>query len=988
ALRISNTARRDTTVGEIVNLMAVDTQRLMEMSLYLNLLWSAPFQIAIALYFLYETLGPSIFAGLGVMIMLIPINGFIATKTRALQLQQMQNKDKRVKLINEILNGMKVLKLYAWEPSFQAQVEDIRQKEVKVLKKAAFLSATTTMLWTCAPFMVALATFSVYVLTDPNNILNPQKAFVAMTLFNIMNMPMILLPMLIVASVQAAVSLKRTNKFLNADELDPDAITHDDSERNPISVKNASFSWAKGDTPTLKDIGLEVEDGSLVAVVGQVGTGKSSLISALLGEMEKIKGHVNVKGTVAYVPQQAWIQNATLRDNIFFGLSESNSRYKTVVEACALKQDLEMLPGGDQTEIGEKGINLSGGQKQRVSLARAVYSDKDLYLLDDPLSAVDSHVGKHIFENVIGPNGILRNKTRILVTHGITYLSKTDKIIVLKDGQISEMGSFKELLAKKGDFSDFLVEHLTQEEQDENIPDVIEIRKELEENLGAEVLKQHVLRQRSTLSESQSHLSDHSLKNGSITGSVSRKGGNFSRNGSVRSSKIEKRPKPNKGERLIEAEKSETGSVKMAVYIHYMKSIGIWLTLTVFSLFAIYQACSVGAGIWLSAWSNSYEIDPENPDQEIPMESAETNLFLGIYGALGFGQGLFSYTASVTFALGTIRASRFLHNTMLARLMKSPMSFFDTTPLGRIVNRFSKDVDVVDNLIPMSLRMGITMFLAVIGTLVVISYSTPIFIAVIIPIGVLYYFMQLVYVSTSRQLKRLESVTRSPIYSHFGETISGAPVIRAYFQTNRFIKESEARVDTNQTCYYPSIMANRWLSVRLETIGNLVVFFASLFAVLSRSNGLSAGLVGLSISYSLSITQTLNMFVRMTSEVETNIVSVERIKEYSEADQEAVWDISEKRPSKDWPQEGNIEFKNLQIRYREGLELVLKGISCKIRGGEKIGIVGRTGAGKSSLTLGLFRLVEPAGGTIVIDDVDITKIGLHSLRLNLTIIPQ
>ncbi|PNF24809.1 hypothetical protein B7P43_G15136 [Cryptotermes secundus] len=337
--------------------------------------------------------------------------------------------------------------------------------------------------------------------------------------------------------------------------------------------------------------------------------------------------------------------------------------------------------------------------------------------------------------------------------------------------------------------------------------------------------------------------------------------------------------------------------------------------------------------------------------------------------------------------LGCWAAARIMHIVMLRGILRAPLTFFDTTPTGRIIGRFAKDIDVMDTSMPHQISDSIYCLFEVIATLVVISYSTPIFITVIVPIGILYYFIQRFYVATSRQLKRLESVSRSPIYSHFGESITGAQTIRAYGVQQRFMQESESRVDFNQICYFPSIIANRWLAVRLEMVGNLIIFFASLFSVLGRDT-MSPGLVGLSVSYALQITQTLNWLVRMTSDVETNIVAVERIKEYGETEQEAPWDIPTNQPSSSWPEKGEVEFKDYQVRYREGLDLVLRGISFTVKGGEKVGIVGRTGAGKSSLTLGLFRIIEPAGGQILIDGVDIFKLGLHALRSRLTIIPQ
>ncbi|XP_063816843.1 ATP-binding cassette sub-family C member 3 isoform X3 [Pseudophryne corroboree] len=457
SLVITNAAKRSSTVGEVVNLMSVDAQRFQDLTTFLNMLWSAPLQICLALYFLWQTLGPSVLAGVAVMVLLIPINAFIAMKTRAFQVEQMQYKDSRIKLMNEILNGIKVLKLYAWEPSFAQKVLEIRSKELNVLKKSAYLNALSTFAWTSAPFLVALTTFAVYVTVDDQNVLDAEKAFVSLSLFNILRFPLNMLPQVISNLAQASVSIKRIQNFLANDELDPSAVNKDKTiPGNAIIIQNGTFTWAQNSEPILQNINLLVPSGSLVAIVGHVGCGKSSLVSALLGEMEKLEGEVSVRGSVAYVSQQAWIQNSTLKDNILFGKTGNEKNYQKVLEACALLTDLEVLPGGDQTEIGEKGINLSGGQKQRVSLARAVYSNSDVYLLDDPLSAVDAHVAKHIFDNVIGPDGLLRGKTRLLVTHGISFLPQVDHIVVFVDGKVSEMGSYQELLKQNGAFAEFL----------------------------------------------------------------------------------------------------------------------------------------------------------------------------------------------------------------------------------------------------------------------------------------------------------------------------------------------------------------------------------------------------------------------------------------------------------------------------------------------------------------------------------------------------
>ncbi|XP_059617024.1 multidrug resistance-associated protein 1 isoform X3 [Phlebotomus argentipes] len=974
ALVMSNSARKESTVGEIVNLMAVDAQRFMDLTAYINMIWSAPLQIALALYFLWDILGPSVLAGLAVMIILIPVNSVIANKVKTLQIRQMKNKDERVKLMNEVLSGIKVLKLYAWEPSFEDQVLKIRTKEVQVLKEQAYLNAGTSFIWSCAPFLVALITFATYVLVDEANVLDASTAFVSLSLFNILRFPLSMLPMLISNMVQTSVSVKRINKFMNSEELDPTNVQQDPKDDAALVIENGQFSWG-GDETVLRDINMRVEREKVVAVVGTVGSGKSSLVSAYLGELEKLQGRVVTNGRIAYVSQQAWIQNATLQDNIIFGKDMDRKRYERVIEACALKPDIEMLPGGDQTEIGEKGINLSGGQKQRVSLARAVYNDADVYFLDDPLSAVDSHVGKHIFEQVVGKSGMLAKKTRLLVTHGITYLPDVDYIYVLKDGEISEAGAYQELLNKKGAFAEFLIQHL-QENTSEESEKFDELKQQLESSVaGDEELRgklQRAISQRSR-SESQS-------ETGSVHDSPSRKNSDASSDTSAlrRRTPDKKDGNQKEKEKLIEQEKSETGSVKWEVYKHYLRSIGTLLSLTTIFLNMVFQGFSIGSNVWLARWST---------DPNAGNDTGTRDMYLGVYGALGAGQGIFSFFTDLLPILGALAAAVRLHGNMLWAILRCPLEFFDTTPSGRILARFSKDVESVDSVLPLIISTLLYCLFEVLATLVVISISTPLFVAVIIPIGLLYYFVQRFYVATSRQLKRLESVSRSPIYSHFGESITGAQTIRAYGVQDRFIGESEDKVDFNQVCYFPSIIANRWLAVRLEMVGNLIILFAAMFAVLGRDST-DEGSVGLSVSYALQITQTLNWLVRMTSDVETNIVAVERIKEYAETKQEAPWELPNATVPKNWPEVGTVEFRDFQVRYREGLELVLRGITFVVDGGQKVGIVGRTGAGKSSLTLSLFRIIESAGGSILIDGQDISKLGLHTLRSRLTIIPQ
>uniref|UniRef100_A0A3Q2VXI3 Multidrug resistance-associated protein 1 n=1 Tax=Haplochromis burtoni TaxID=8153 RepID=A0A3Q2VXI3_HAPBU len=926
ALVISSAARRTSTVGEIVNLMSVDAQRFMDLITYINMIWSAPLQVVLALYFLWQNLGPSVLAGVAVMVLMVPVNAVIAMKTKAYQVAQMKNKDNRIKLMNEMLNGIKVLKLYAWELAFKGKVSDIRESELRVLKKAAYLGAVSTFTWVCAPFLVALSTFAVYVLIDEQNVLDAQKAFVSLALFNILRFPLNMLPMVISSMVQASVSLKRLRVFLSHEELQLDSVEHKAAEgsQHSISVTDGTFTWSRTESPTLK----------------RCVCAKS--LALLHSKRCKLSVPVSLQGSVAYVPQQAWIQNSSLKDNIIFGQERRQSWYQHVVEACALQPDLDILPAGDDTEIGEKGVNLSGGQKQRVSLARAVYCDRAVYLLDDPLSAVDAHVGKHIFDQVIGPQGLLKDKTRVLVTHGLSYLPQADLILVMMKGEISEVGSYQHLMATEGAFAEFL---RTYAAVDKPVP----------------------------------NSSIQRLENGmSFCLSSSPGVCTASKQSTTADEKLSKKPKNPEVGKLTEADKASTGQVKLSVFWAYFKSIGVFLSCISLLLFLAHHLLSLFSNYWLSLWTDDPVVNGTQPNRLMR---------LGVYGAFGLSQGVAVFGYSLSMSIGGVLASRYLHQSMLYDVLRSPMSFFERTPSGNLVNRFAKEMDTIDTLIPSIIKMFLGSMFNVLGSCVIILIATPL-VSIIIPfLGLLYFFVQRFYVASSRQLKRLESVSRSPIYTHFNETLLGTSVIRAFSEQERFIHESDQRVDHNQKAYYPSIVANRWLAIRLEFVGNCIVSFAALFAVVARQS-LSPGIMGLSISYALQLTTSLTWLVRMSSDVETNIVAVEKVKEYSDTEKEAEWKHEPSTLSPGWPTNGCIEMRNFGLRYRQDLDLAIRNITISINGGEKVGIVGRTGAGKSSLTLGLFRIIEAAEGQIFIDGVDIAKLGLHELRSRITIIPQ
>ncbi|XP_010145575.1 PREDICTED: canalicular multispecific organic anion transporter 1 [Eurypyga helias] len=977
ALTMSSATRKESTVGETVNLMSADAQRFMDMANFVHQLWSAPLQIILSIVFLWGELGPSVLAGIAVMVLLIPINGFLVAKAKTIQVKNMKNKDERMKIMSEILNGIKILKLFAWEPSFEKRVNEIRARELKDLVHFSYLQSVSIFVFMCAPFLVSLASFAVYVLVDENNVLDAQKAFTAISLFNVLRFPMGMLPLVLSSLVQTKVSTGRLERYLGGEDLDTSAIHHSLIADSAVRFSEATFAWEQDGSAVIKDVTLDIAPGSLVAVVGAVGSGKSSLVSAMLGEMQNIKGHINIQGSLAYVPQQAWIQNATLKDNILFGSELDEVRYQQVIKACALLPDLELLPAGDQTEIGEKGINLSGGQKQRVSLARAVYSNADIYVLDDPLSAVDAHVGKYLFEQVLGPKGLLQKKTRILVTHSISFLPQVDNIVVLVAGAVSEHGSYSTLLANRGAFAQFLNLYGTQEEdaseenttagdEEQGDEDIEPCMEEGPDDVVTVTLKREAsIHQKELCRRWGLNLSSHLSKR--------------STNSWKRAQK--EPPKKLKGQQLIEKEAVETGKVKFSMYLRYLRAVGLWYSFWIAMGYVGQYVAFVGTNLWLSAWTDDAQ---HYLNQTYPV--AQRDLRIGVFGALGVSQALFLLFATILSAHGAMQASRVMHQQLLSNILRVPMSFFDMTPTGRIVNRFAKDIFTIDETIPMSFRSWLSCFMGIISTLLMISLATPFFALVIIPLSIFYYFVLRFYVSTSRQLRRLDSVTRSPIYSHFGETVSGLSVIRAYGHQKRFLQQNESTMDINQKSVYSWIVSNRWLAIRLEFVGSLVVFFSALLAVISKGT-LDGGIVGLSVSSALNVTQTLNWLVRTSSELETNIVAVERVHEYTMVKNEAPW-VTEKRPPRGWPSKGEIQFVDYQVRYRPELELVLQGITCDIGSTEKVGVVGRTGAGKSSLTNCLFRVLEAAGGTIIIDGVDIATIGLHDLRQNLTIIPQ
>ncbi|ODV79720.1 uncharacterized protein CANTADRAFT_25606 [Suhomyces tanzawaensis NRRL Y-17324] len=963
ALILSNETKLESNTGDIVNLMSVDTQRLQDLVQNLQIIWSGPFQIILCLYSLHGLIGNSMWAGVVIMVVMIPLNAYLATFQKKLQKTQMKYKDERTRLISEILNNIKSLKLYGWEHPYLEKLNVVRnEKELNNLMKMGVFRAASTSTWTLAPFLVSCSTFALFVLTQSERSLSTDLVFPALALFNLLQFPLAMVPNVITNVVEAQVAVSRLTKFLTAAELQSDAVVKAPRAEKigdtAVSINNGTFLWskAKGDQNykvALSSINLEAKKGELDCIVGKVGSGKSSIIQAILGDLYKLDGSVKIHGKVAYVSQVPWIMNGTVKDNILFGHRYDPEFYQHVLKACALTIDLKILPKGDQTEVGEKGISLSGGQKARLSLARAVYARADVYLLDDPLSAVDEHVGKHLTDHVLGPNGLLKTKCKVLATNSINVLSIADKLHMVSDGRLIEQGSYEDIMKQDNSKLRQLINEFGRKKEESpskteetetdgtKSPDV---ELELDSDSDFEV-------------GSLRRASDASL--------------NFD----------DADEQEEDDETKARKEHLEQGQVKWDVYKAYAKACNPLSVMVYLGCVILSMAVSVGSNVWLKHWS---EVNTEvgyNP---------HVGMYLGVYFLMGFGYSIATLLQNAfMWIFCTIQGSRRLHNLMATTVLRAPMSFFETTPIGRILNRFSSDVYKIDEVLGSVFGMFFANSVRVLFTIGVISFSTWQFVFVIVPLGTLYIYYQQYYLRTSRELRRLDSVSRSPIFANFQESLTGVSIIRAYGQEERFRFMNEHRIDKNMSAYHPAINANRWLAVRLEFLGSIIILASAGLSILTLSSGtLSAGMVGLSVSYALQTTQALNWIVRMTVEVETNIVSVERILEYSELTSEAPEIIEDHRPSKEWPANGEIKFQNYSTRYRPELDLVLKNINLDIKPREKIGIVGRTGAGKSSITLALFRIIEKYGGDIAIDGIDTSSIGLLDLRQKLSIIPQ
>ncbi|KIK17829.1 hypothetical protein PISMIDRAFT_110603 [Pisolithus microcarpus 441] len=968
ALVMSNDERGRSS-GDIVNLMSVDASRLQDLCTYGLIVVSGPYQIALAFISLYKLLGWSAFTGVGIMIFSIPLNTVIARFLKKMQEKQMKNRDHRTRLMTELLANIKSIKLYAWEYAFMRRILHVRNDlELRMMKRIGIFTALNNTLWGGIPLLVAFSSLAVASIFSEKP-LTADVIFPAISLFMLLQFPLAMFSQVTSSVIEAMVSVKRLSNFLHAEELQQDATTRVaksslSSGEVVLSIKGGEFAWTRSDVqPTLEDINLTVRRGELVGVLGRVGAGKSSLLSAIIGDMRKIEGEVTLYGSVSYAAQNPWIMSATVRDNILFSHQYDEVFYNLVIEACALKPDLALLPQGDLTEVGEKGKSfesaLSGGQRARVALARAVYARADLVLLDDVLAAVDAHVARHVFDNVIGPQGLLATKARILLTNSVAYLKHFDELVYLRRGIILEQGPLPMLMSN---------------------PDS-EVRK-LIETYAANGSSS------GTTTPHVSGFATPALSEGddptgiAETEAVTEKV--IVRRQSYTRALVAPLPSVREASSTgLSKEHTEQGRVKKAVYLQYMQAASktgfAFLVLAI----ALQQVVSVLSTYMLRLWGEH--------NRELGKNLGLRDRYLLGYGLANLASiGLGAASALILWVYCTLRSSKYLHDSMLNSVLHAPLSFFDLTPNGRIMNLFSRDIYVVDQVLGRVMMNLLRTAAMCISILLVITFSFPPFMLIVIPLTWFYVRVTVYYLATSRELKRLDAVSRSPIFAWFSESLAGLSTIRAFDHQPIFIANNARRLDRNQICYLPSVSINRWLAVRLEFVGSVIILCAALFAVVAvvRSN-VDAGLVGLVLSYALNTTGALNWLVRSASEVEQNVVSVERIIHYAkELPSEAPFELPDKKPPCGWPSSGRVEFCGYSTKYRPELDFVLKDISITINPCEKIGICGRTGAGKSSLLLALFRIIEPCSGKILIDGVDITEIGLHDLRSSIAIVPQ
>lgn len=960
-MRLSSSARQSHTSGEIINYMAVDVQRIGDYSWYLHDIWMLPMQIILALAILFKNVGVAAFATLIATIVSILINTPLAKMQEEYQDNLMTAKDDRMKTTSECLRNMRIMKLQAWEDRYRLKLEDLRKTEFIWLRKALYAQAFVTFIFWGSPIFVSVVTFGTCILLGGQ--LTAGEVLSALATFRILQEPLRNFPDLVSMIAQTKVSLDRISGFLQEEELPSDATISIPKNLSEfaIEIKDGDFSWEPSmEKLTLSGISLQVKRGMRVAVCGVVGSGKSSFLSCILGEIPKVSGQVKISGTTAYVSQSAWIQTGNIEDNILFGGQMDKARYKNVIHACTLKKDMGLFSHGDQTIIGERGINLSGGQKQRVQLARALYQDADIYLLDDPFSAVDAHTGTELFKEYI--LGALATKTVVFITHQVEFLPTADLILVLRDGRITQAGRYEDLLQAGTDFNTLVSAHHEAIEA----MDVAEyIAEPDEDNEGNKSSSVGVIKEDDSRPCEISNLPKQKADKGST---------------SDKKRKEEKKAKRMRKKQLIQDEERERGNVSLQVYWSYMTAAykGALVPLIILSQ-ASFQALQIGSNWWM-AWAN--------PQTDGEAARTSSLVLILVYMGLAFGSTIFVFIRALLVATFGLKAAQKLFSKMLRSIFRAPMSFFDSTPTGRILSRVSIDQSVVDLDIPFRLGGFASTTIQLLGIIGVMSKVTWQVLVLFVPMAMACLWMQKYYMASSRELVRIVGIQKAPIIHHFGESIAGAATIRGFGQEKRFRTRILYLFDCYARPFFYSFAAIEWLCLRMEMLSTFVFAFSMALLVSFPVGTIDPSMAGLAVTYGLTLNARQSRWILSLCKLENKIISIERIQQYSRIPSEAPLVVENCRPPTSWPFKGTVDIENLQVRYKENLPKVLHGITCTFPGGKKIGIVGRTGSGKSTLIQALFRMVEPIDGKIVIDGIDISTIGLYDLRSRLGIIPQ
>ncbi|KAK8014355.1 ABC transporter family protein [Apiospora arundinis] len=971
-------AATDYTIGRLTNLMSVDCTRIDRATTGIHMLWTAPLSLCIAISLLIFNLRESALAGLGLMvvgfILLITAVGVLFQKRKGID----KVTETRVTLIQEVLGAVQLVKYLAWEDGFVQRIAGMRNQETRRLHGFQAVRNIVAAISQSLPVMTAMVSFITYAKIS-NEGLSPAVVFSSVALFTSLRMPLIYLPLCIQGCIDSWSALVRVQKFLLTDE--PDHHPHDPDYGYAVDIRDASFVWPKtfdaskekagdgveiavplpvhedGDEIalaksgfSLENINLKIGRGRLIAIIGPVGSGKTSILSAMMGEMTMTSGKVVWGSKYAICAQQAWVYNATVKENILFGQPLDGDRYLQVLRFCSLERDLDLLTHGDATMVGEKGVVLSGGQKQRISLARGLYSRAEVLLLDDPLSAVDAHVGRDILEKGICGD-LAAGRTRVLCTHDTRLLQRCDGVLWMDQGRIRGLDHYENLMAYEPDFAS-----------------LVKRQEEAAKSSAAEHEAAHA-------SSTESQPPEIRLK---ITTALANPE-------EAQSHEAKKEEKPDDIDNtLMQEEDRAVQSVPWKVYSSFIKwSNSAFLVTSCIPVLFLAQGSTVLTSLWLAWWSSQR------------FSTLTTNQYIAIYASLAVGQAIFTYLFGFILAVCCTRSSQRMLHQAVNSVLHAPMSFFDTTPLGRHTNRFSTDVEVTDYSLTEALRMFLTSLSGLTAIFVVIIVYFNWFAIAVVCLLAFLTFLASYYRATAREVKRWESIFRSVVFVRFIEGLKGASTIRTFGMDHEFGRKLRCALDDVNSALFTTYGVQRWLGLRQDVAATLLVVIMGILVLVERYDQ-HPSISGLVLSLMLNAVQVTQVVVREWADVEGSMNAVERLYTYAvDLPQEGLDDENKfvAGPAKalgpqTWLQKGEVIFDNVRLRYRPGLAESLRGVNLHIKPGEHVAIVGRTGAGKSSMVNALFRTTELSGGSITIDAKDIASLRLQDLRRALSIIPQ